>query len=203
MYDKISLVRSHRSNGCFAHFSKKGCAWWCTRKFTHVFVRMMPGNQYGILFGETSLQRRFINSVRHREQWLSSSRRTYLLNIFNVVKLWAFNWRVFRFVLSLVKSVKLTRCTSYWNTCRNTLRNIMRVVYNTRYCRHAPETFRGFRKIAENNNLLCYVRVSVHPSVHMEQLGSHRKNFIKFCRYFFFFYKICRETSRFIKKWET
>jgi len=110
----------------------------CIRTFTHVFIRMMPGNQYGIWFGETSQQRRFINSVRHREQWLSSSRRTCLLNIFNVVKLWTCEWCVSRFVLSLLKSVKLTRYTSFWNTCRNTLRNITRVVYNTRYCQQAP-----------------------------------------------------------------
>jgi hypothetical protein len=59
----------------------------CTRKFTHVFIMMMPGNQYGILFVETSQQRRFINSVHHREQWLSPSKTACLLNIFNVVKL--------------------------------------------------------------------------------------------------------------------
>jgi hypothetical protein len=26
----------------------------CTGKFTHVFIMMMPGNQYGIVFVETS-----------------------------------------------------------------------------------------------------------------------------------------------------
>jgi len=51
------------------------------------FIMMVPGNQYGILFVETSQQRRFINSVHHREQCLSSSKTTCLLNIFNVVKL--------------------------------------------------------------------------------------------------------------------
>jgi hypothetical protein len=149
----------------------------------HVFIITMPGNQYGILFVETSQQRRFINSVHHREQWLSSSKTACLLNIFNAVELWVCKWCVFCFVLSLVKSVKLTRCTSYWNTCRNTLRNIVRFGYNARYCQHAPETlettFRRFRKIAKNDTLLRYVHVSVCPSVRMEQLGSQPKNFIK------------------------
>jgi hypothetical protein len=59
----------------------------CTRKFTHVFIIMMPENQYGILFVETSQQRRFINSVYHREQRLSSSKTACVLNISDVVKL--------------------------------------------------------------------------------------------------------------------
>ena len=145
----------------------------CTRTFTNFFIIMMPRNQYGILFVETSRQRRFINSVHHREQWPSSSKTACLLNIFNVVKLWACKWCVFRFVLSLVKSVKLTRCTNYLYTCRNTLRNIVRVVCNTRHCQHAPETleptFRRFRKIAKMT--ICFVmsmclsvRLSVRPS---------------------------------------
>jgi hypothetical protein len=53
----------------------------CTRNF----IMMVPGNQYGILFAGTSQQRRFINSVHHREQCLSSSKTACLLNIFNVV----------------------------------------------------------------------------------------------------------------------
>jgi hypothetical protein len=38
----------------------------CTRTFKHVFIMMMPGKQYAILFVETSQQRRYINCV-HRK----------------------------------------------------------------------------------------------------------------------------------------
>jgi hypothetical protein len=58
----------------------------CVHKLTHVFIIMMPGNQYRILFCEKSKQRCFINSVYHRKQWLSSSEIARLVNIFNLIK---------------------------------------------------------------------------------------------------------------------
>jgi hypothetical protein len=142
--------------------------------------------------------------VYHREQRLSSSKTACVLNISDVVKLWGCKRCVFRFVLSLLESVKLTKCTSCWNTCRNTLRNIVIVVYKTGHCQHALEalepTFRRFRKIAKNDNLLRYVSVSgclsVRPSAWNNSAPTERISLNFICN---FISEICRESSIFIK----